>query len=743
MNGSTRLDERKSSLKPALASSRPNWGLIHTSNGAGENSGDIIDVDALADEDVQYSRLPRSGAIQSAPVSVPSAEYPASSNSNTAFSSHSLVAPSTSAMAVSTQMVVAEKLTSAVTAGVTVGISTTSTQVQKRKARKSALTKEDKHSKQKKPTLKELLIRAKEQKSREEKMKLSEYIEILPEKLHDREQKHSQFLAGTVILFARKMTETHPYLKKKLDMLYQHGATLVSAFDPAHVTHIVTAGTKAESIIQINEWIGTLVPVSQVPLRIRILDWAWVLDCGNYNRIVEPTQRRYIHDGRWKMERRLQGTVVETPVPKKRKREYVALSSEDEDDREKPTKRKSSQESAMAPKSTLPSPPSEGSPKSTVDNPLAEFNGAGPSDDDQSEVERQMARWKSFRCMQRGRLTKGVCPNQDVIDKLQKLYAVHAGRPGPDEEWKAYNTMKAIGIVRRYPTRFKSLEEAIAIKGIGKKTGLKIMEIINTGGLKRLEYERTEQTVVSEIFQDIYGVGPQLATRWFSLGLRTLEDVAQEKFGIKLTAAQRIGVKYYEDLGQRMPREEAKAIYDRVAETALSLDPKLLLELMGSYRRGRETCGDIDILITRNTKDGVDHRGILPRLLNKLRSSGIIIADLGGEMGEDLEAKYMGICRLSPTGVARRIDILCIPYEQWGGALVYFTGDDMFNRSMRLLANKKGMSLNQRGLWAGVVRDPKSRIKTCVGTLIASRTEKDIFAALGVPWQLPHERILS
>lgn len=160
-------------------------------------------------------------------------------------------------------------------------------------------------------------------------------------------------------------------------------------------------------------------------------------------------------------------------------------------------------------------------------------------------------------------------------------------------------------------------------------------------------------------------------------------------------------------------------------------------------QRGRETCGDIDILITRNTKDGVDHRGILPRLLNKLRSSGIIIADLGGEMGEDLEAKYMGICRLSPTGVARRIDILCIPYEQWGGALVYFTGDDMFNRSMRLLANKKGMSLNQRGLWAGVVRDPKSRIKTCVGTLIASRTERDIFAALGVPWQLPHERILS
>jgi len=80
---------------------------------------------------------------------------------------------------------------------------------------------------------------------------------------------------------------------------------------------------------------------------------------------------------------------------------------------------------------------------------------------------------------------------------------------------------------------------------------------------------------------------------------------------------------------------------------------------------------------------------------------------------------------------------------------------------MRLKANKMGYSLNQRGLFGGVVRDPKnSRIKSnegwfpiqcdqitfwyliySIGTLVASETEEEIFRILDVPWQEPHERI--
>lgn len=73
----------------------------------------------------------------------------------------------------------------------------------------------------------------------------------------------------------------------------------------------------------------------------------------------------------------------------------------------------------------------------------------------------------------------------------------------------------------------------------------------------------------------------------------------------------------------------------------------------------------------------------------------------------------------------------------------FSTGDDIFNRSMRLLARHKGFSLNQRGLWAGITRDPKTKTKLTEGTLVASKTEEEIFEILGVPWQYPHQRARS
>jgi DNA polymerase lambda len=67
-----------------------------------------------------------------------------------------------------------------------------------------------------------------------------------------------------------------------------------------------------------------------------------------------------------------------------------------------------------------------------------------------------------------------------------------------------------------------------------------------------------------------------------------------------------------------------------------------------------------------------------------------------------------------------------------------------FNRAMRLKANKMGYSLNQRGLWSGVTRDPRNRmVKLDRGSIIASETEEEIFKILGVPWQEPHERVRS
>lgn len=112
----------------------------------------------------------------------------------------------------------------------------------------------------------------------------------------------------------------------------------------------------------------------------------------------------------------------------------------------------------------------------------------------------------------------------------------------------------------------------------------------------------------------------------------------------------------------------------------------------------------------------------------------------------------MGVCRL-PDGKHRRIDLLSIPWEQRGAALLYFTGNaivsawylsrsltmSQFNRSLRLYARKSGYSLNQRGLYRNVIRNRKSE-KVTEGEIVASQTEEEIFEVLGIRWRPPHLR---
>jgi DNA polymerase IV len=87
----------------------------------------------------------------------------------------------------------------------------------------------------------------------------------------------------------------------------------------------------------------------------------------------------------------------------------------------------------------------------------------------------------------------------------------------------------------------------------------------------------------------------------------------------------------------------------------------------------------------------------------------------------------------------RRIDLLFVPSAEIGAALLYFTGNDIFNRSMRLLARKKGMCLNQKGLFADVLRTQQGKLNA--GRLVESRNERRIFAVLGVPWRAPEHRV--
>lgn len=100
----------------------------------------------------------------------------------------------------------------------------------------------------------------------------------------------------------------------------------------------------------------------------------------------------------------------------------------------------------------------------------------------------------------------------------------------------------------------------------------------------------------------------------------------------------------------------------------------------------------------------------------------------------------MGVCKVPQEGaLARRIDMKVYPKEQFGFALLYFTGSDYFNRSMRLFADKKGFTLSDHGL---IPTSKAGGSKVSKGISVPCQTEEEVFKALGLPYKSPAERDL-
>ena len=98
----------------------------------------------------------------------------------------------------------------------------------------------------------------------------------------------------------------------------------------------------------------------------------------------------------------------------------------------------------------------------------------------------------------------------------------------------------------------------------------------------------------------------------------------------------------------------------------------------------------------------------------------------------------MGVCQVQGRQYCRRIDIKVYPKEKYGFALLYFTGSDYFNRSMRMFAEKKGYTLSEHGL---VPLNEKGQ-KNPKRMTIPCQTEEEVFVALGLPYKTPAERDL-
>lgn len=289
--------------------------------------------------------------------------------------------------------------------------------------------------------------------------------------------------------------------------------------------------------------------------------------------------------------------------------------------------------------------------------------------------------------------------------------------------------------IRGCSTMITSGKQAQLLPNIGKGIATRIDEFLRTGKLAELEKDIDPKTRVLMELMTITGVGEAKAQQLYDLGVTGIQDLKDkyQKGIIKVAKNQmthhiKLGLEYHDDLQKRIPWEEVNEIRSLLIEVALSIDEDLDVEVCGSYRRGRPTCGDIDVLLTKSNKTKETSDTVLIDFVERLTADGFLV----GNLTKKGDTKYMGICKLTTDGIGRRIDIRCVTSDEFPAAQLYFTGSGNFNKLMRYKANERGFTLNEYGIYY--------YINGTIGDKIPVKSEKDIFKVLNFVYLEPHER---
>jgi len=283
----------------------------------------------------------------------------------------------------------------------------------------------------------------------------------------------------------------------------------------------------------------------------------------------------------------------------------------------------------------------------------------------------------------------------------------------------AYN--KVIGKINGLEL-VRSLEdlEEVLPKTKGSEIRKKVIEVLETGSLASAEAIKANPTKdILELFQGIYGIGPKAAQELVDLGMKTIEDLKRNPK--LLNKKQTIGLKYYYEIRERIPRSE---MFNHERLLLKELPSGITGTIAGSYRRGKSTSGDVDLLLRSGDEKMLN--AVVMRLIDMKYI--IEVLALGSK-------KFMGICQLG-TGIPRRIDILLTDPEEYAYALLTFTGSDRFNVTVRGHALSRGYSLNEHGLSL-----TKKGVE--MGTKLPTEpllTEEAVLGFLGLPYVKPEDR---
>ena len=248
------------------------------------------------------------------------------------------------------------------------------------------------------------------------------------------------------------------------------------------------------------------------------------------------------------------------------------------------------------------------------------------------------------------------------------------------------------GLTRPLTRMVEEGEDLTELQGVGKQVDAHIRELLQTGQLTVLDEitETVPRTLVELTRLD--GVGPKKAKKlWEELGVESVEmlEVEIEKgtvsglsgFGEKSVAKISRAIEDYRKQTGRFLRAEVEQLIRGLLDHMESAPGVTHLEVAGSYRRRKETVGDVDLL-ARCQGDGtpvVEHFTAFP---------GAVRVEASGSTKGNI---------ILPSGLS--VDLRVIPPRSWGAAQHYFTGSKEHNVQVRTMGVKKGLRINEWGVF--------------------------------------------
>jgi DNA polymerase (family 10) len=289
-----------------------------------------------------------------------------------------------------------------------------------------------------------------------------------------------------------------------------------------------------------------------------------------------------------------------------------------------------------------------------------------------------------------------------------------------DDPYKARAYEKAARAVGGYHADIEGmdLKAILQIPTVGKSIGEKVHEFLDTGAIAVLDELRAEVPSGVREMIAIPGLGPKKALILYrDLGIADVEGLRAAVDAGQLAELKGFGARTEENIRrgiERMTQASGRVLASVAMDLAEFLRERLgertdvrRIEYAGSLRRMVETVGDLDLLVASDDPVAVMEAftglGIVERILAK------------GEAKSSV---------LTRTGL--QVDLRVVPAEAWGAAMIYFTGSKAHNIRIREMAVRKGLKLNEYGLF---------RAKS--GRLIVAETEEQVYDKLGLPWIPP------